>query len=281
MTTYKEIGYDPNLVTENCILCNVKGEFWNKKSAYGKYSKEFPNGDPKTHIKDYNLWKCPKCELIWVYDPDENYEDVYVSGNYWNQLAEDMARMKLTSPERIANDVKYAKLRIPSIQTFCNKGEFLEVGCSSGCLMKELKDVGFNGEGVELDRTASDFASEYSGLQCHSGDLSTPIFNQFFDQNYYDLLIAIDVLEHLKNPLEHVEAWVKLVKRGGLIFIELPNADWYKNDIHDSYFSIQEHMYHYNRDQVVRLFKKVDCICIHHSNPFTNDRQRLVFKRIF
>lgn len=39
----------------------------------------------------------------------------------------------------------------------------------------------------------------------------------------YDFLIAAHVIEHMKNPLGAVEAWTRVVKPGGLVYIIVPD----------------------------------------------------------
>lgn len=41
----------------------------------------------------------------------------------------------------------------------------------------------------------------------------------------YDFVISSNCLEHVANPLKAIEEWVRVVKKGGLLFVALPNQE--------------------------------------------------------
>ena len=42
----------------------------------------------------------------------------------------------------------------------------------------------------------------------------------------YEFVISSNCLEHVANPLKAIEEWVRVVKKGGLLFLVLPNKDY-------------------------------------------------------
>ncbi len=41
----------------------------------------------------------------------------------------------------------------------------------------------------------------------------------------YDFVISSNCLEHVANPLKAIEEWIRVVKKGGLLFVALPNKE--------------------------------------------------------
>ncbi len=109
------------------------------------------------------------------------------------------------------------KYLLPEIEDAC---DILEVGCSSGFMLYPLKESGHNCIGIE----PSGFFSEYvksreipvyesiEDLQTASPDLKFDVIMHFF------------VLEHIAEPLDFLKRQIDLLKPGGKIIFEIPNA---------------------------------------------------------
>jgi 2-polyprenyl-3-methyl-5-hydroxy-6-metoxy-1,4-benzoquinol methylase len=105
----------------------------------------------------------------------------------------------------------------------------LEVGCAYGDTGALLKQ---NGQakivvGIELNTDAANIARSKLD-HVIAGDLESLDLNQgALDSDQFDYIICGDILEHLKEPLEHLQRLVKLLKIGGKIIISLPNIRHY------------------------------------------------------
>jgi SAM-dependent methyltransferase len=92
----------------------------------------------------------------------------------------------------------------------------LDVGCGDGLLFDELAVFGAV-EGVEPD----------SALVSDAARAQHRVHVQPFDQafqpgRHYDLILFLDVLEHLAEPLAALRHALSLLAPGGLIFITVP-----------------------------------------------------------
>ncbi|MET0592096.1 MAG: class I SAM-dependent methyltransferase [Polyangiaceae bacterium] len=102
----------------------------------------------------------------------------------------------------------------------------LEVGCSSGYIGKLLMAVkGCSVAGIEVDPRAAEEARS-NGLNVFEGSLEDPAFRASINERW-DVILATDVLEHLRDPapvLEHFKEWLA---PGGRVIIAVPNiATW-------------------------------------------------------
>ncbi len=121
-------------------------------------------------------------------------------------------------------------------QLFANKSG-LEVGGPSGIfrnggfvplykIVKELDGCNFSNttiwEGNIESGEKYNYYKNKKGVQyiSEATDLS------LIPSSKYEFVISSNCLEHVANPLKAIEEWVKVVKKGGLLFLVLPNKDY-------------------------------------------------------
>lgn len=101
----------------------------------------------------------------------------------------------------------------------------LDVGCSEGTLSKRMNQNKCKIIGIEIDKEAAQNAESY----CHElifGNVESIYLNSEYE-NYFDIIIFADVLEHLKEPLDVLKRFKEYLKNDGYIIISLPNvANW-------------------------------------------------------
>ena len=99
------------------------------------------------------------------------------------------------------------------------RGSVLEIGSSSGFFLCSLREEGWSVRGVEPSSPLSQYARENLGL-----DIQTGFFTETTFQNEtFNLIIALHVLEHTTNPIEFLKAIHSKLSRDGILFIEVPN----------------------------------------------------------
>jgi SAM-dependent methyltransferase len=95
----------------------------------------------------------------------------------------------------------------------------LDLGAGEGALTLRLREVGYVCEAVEL--TPDRFAVE--GVPCHSLDLNGN-FAESLDRTF-DLVAAVEIIEHLENPRHFLRQCVRLLTPGGLLVLTTPNIE--------------------------------------------------------
>ncbi|MBI2443826.1 MAG: class I SAM-dependent methyltransferase [Candidatus Magasanikbacteria bacterium] len=103
------------------------------------------------------------------------------------------------------------------------RGRLLDVGAATGYFVKLAGERGWQGSGVE----PSDYAAgrgRAQGLDVQTGTLDTVTGAE----NYFDVITLWDVIEHLPNPQAALERVLVLLKPGGILAINTPDAgSWY------------------------------------------------------
>lgn len=124
----------------------------------------------------------------------------------------------------------------------------LDIGCSGGVLMLDLKAKGFT------DVTGIDFSAE-AIEQCKAKGLNNVFVMDAhfpdFKEGEFDLIIASDCLEHLEKDTVALQNWQRILKKGGkgLIFVPAFMSLWSEHDV------INHHFRRYTRDELVSKTK--------------------------
>ena len=93
-------------------------------------------------------------------------------------------------------------------------------------IVKELDGCNFSNttiwEGSILGGEKFSYYKNKKGIQyiSEATDLS------LFPDSKYEFIISSNCLEHVANPLKAIEEWVRVLKKGGLLFLVLPNKEY-------------------------------------------------------
>lgn len=93
----------------------------------------------------------------------------------------------------------------------------LDVGCSTGYISKGLINRGCIVYGVDLNPNAVAIA-QYCGLFASV----CPVETLTFQDNFFDVCLIFDVLEHLYNPEDGIKELYRVLKPGGKLIGTVP-----------------------------------------------------------
>lgn len=128
----------------------------------------------------------------------------------WHRAEEHVAANEATRLRRM----KYLSPRLA-------KGDnLLEVGCSSGFMLFPLVEAGHVCTGVEPSGVFREFVKS-RGLAVHE---SLAALRESDPEARFDVVLHFFVLEHIADPVAFLEAQLALLKPGGRIVFEIPNA---------------------------------------------------------
>jgi SAM-dependent methyltransferase len=128
-----------------------------------------------------------------------------------------------------------SKLQIPN-----SKLSILDVGCGTGANLEMLKQFG-EAEGVDVSDDALEFC-RLKGLKVHKG-LAESL--PFADESF-DLVTALDVVEHLDDDIAGLKEMNRVLKTNGKTLIFVPAFMWLWGVQDD----ISNHRIRYTREQI-------------------------------
>ncbi len=97
-------------------------------------------------------------------------------------------------------------------------GRALELGCSHGGFVALLDAAGFDAAGLELSPWMVDYARRTSGVAVLRG----PLEDENLEPGCFDLIAAMDVLEHLPDPAATLGRAIDLLEDDGVLLIQTP-----------------------------------------------------------
>jgi ubiquinone/menaquinone biosynthesis C-methylase UbiE len=121
----------------------------------------------------------------------------------------------------------------------------LDIGCSGGILLDELKMNGFNNiYGID----ASESGINICKLKKHNNVLVMDGAQTGFADNMFDVIIASNVLEHIENDEKAIIEWNRILKYNGLLILFVPAFQilWSHHDI------VNEHFRRYSMNEFKR-----------------------------
>lgn len=96
----------------------------------------------------------------------------------------------------------------------------IDVGCSSGALVYAAKSLGVHAEGVEPSPYPVQTAMEH-GLKVYRGFLE----DQRLPGESYDVITLLEVVEHLRAPLQLFQECHRILSPGGIVIVKTGNTD--------------------------------------------------------
>ena len=195
----------------SCPICSS-----NHKILLRKYKSNSPV------LCNIELTRCKNCELVFANPmPTQDAWTLYNS-DYFNVahggIAIDLSAINFFRGMAVVR-MKYILNYINSNSIPLNS--ILEIGPGVGHLAGKWLEFfpNLNYTVVETDKS------------CHSSlnKLGVNVLNDIElipDSSSFDLVIHSQVLEHVINPVEFLEANTKYLRKGGVLFIDVPCNDW-------------------------------------------------------
>lgn len=145
-------------------------------------------------------------------------------------------------------------LIISEILKIKHEGTILDFGCGSGTLLTRLESLGFRGIGIDTSREAISYFNHQIDRNALKDNITAEIGNEKSLSGKYkdklDVVIASEVLEHLKDERNAVKAFYQSLKKDGICVITVP-AHSYLWDINDDFSS---HYRRYEKEQLIKMF---------------------------
>lgn len=150
--------------------------------------------------------------------------------------------------------------RTQSLPTYIQNGKVLEIGCSYGHYLFQLKNLGWNVKGVELNKEAVDYAKFFLKLDVINMDIYS-----FHPDGLFDIIYLRMVLEHMESPKVILNKCYSWLKPTGKLVLIIPDFSGIEVKIYKKYahsLHVPYHLYHFTPDSIKKYleslgFKKI------------------------
>lgn len=139
-------------------------------------------------------------------------------------------------------------------------GRVLDVGCSNGVFLDLFREKGWQTWGVEP--SGSGETARQKGYKI----LKTNFENAELPQNYFDLALLNHTLEHMENPVLVLKKAYKILKKGGVVFVDVPNAGGLGSKLLGKYWPYKlpdEHKHQFTKESLSKVLKSAGFKVLH------------------
>jgi len=109
----------------------------------------------------------------------------------------------------------------------------LDIGCGQGVALKPFRERGYSPTGITLNAT--------DAAICQKLGFDVRIMDQSFldfDDNSFDLIWARHVIEHSFMPLYTLTEFQRVIRPGGLLYLEVPASDTLLHEDNPNHYSV-------------------------------------------
>ena len=162
------------------------------------------------HKSSMEVLKCCNCHLIFT-PLSKGIKEIenHYSKQYFDPYLDSQAvHLEKRFGERLQ---ELKRIKFP--------GLLLDVGCGIGIFLKAAHDAGYDTVGLEISQYAIEYARKKYGLDVLNCDLE----NSKLSQKKFDVITLWHVLEHVTDPVEFLAKIKNLLKKDGILAIEVPN----------------------------------------------------------
>lgn len=180
--------------------------------------------------REFHYGICRHCELGLVMDPREDYENLYGEAYYSGRGADPL--VDYLGEMREPNTIRTLEWRglAQSLGPVNRDLRVLDFGCGLGGLTRFLSQAGWNAVGFEDDG----FARKWMKAE------GLPIVDHLEPESF-DVIFAIEVVEHLVDPVPVLRLLRRSLKPGGRLVVTTGNLAKAKRPLHEwSYASVPE-----------------------------------------
>lgn len=221
-----------NYTFKTITHCEMCGDITDQHRILGQRLNKSQGLSPK---KKYgiavSIQKCKQCGLIYAQPQPipQSIQDHYGTPpeSYWKESYFSW------DESYFARQIEQAKELVNPTTTM----RALDVGAGIGKAMLSLNKAGFETFGFEPSEPFYKRAIEKMSIPADKLKLGM-IEEVDYPANYFDFVTFGAVFEHLYSPAECLEKALRWTKKGGIVHIEVPSADWLVPKLVNTYFRL-------------------------------------------
>jgi len=155
-------------------------------------------------------------------DPDEVKKFTDISNAWWDQEGP-FKQLHLMNRVRIPYIKNILFQQSISDGQFLNGLRIIDVGCGGGILSIPLSKLGASVTGLDASIENIAIANHYAKNNGHNIDYVHSTIEEFVVKKSYDVVCALEIVEHVADVNLFLESVVSTIRPGGIIFVSTIN----------------------------------------------------------
>ena len=208
-------------------------------------------------LKNSSIVECTNCNF--------KYLNPRISSQRIKEILQEWAKNDVLDDERlrIAYDTRTQALYRSYIRRAENEKstqskKMLDVGCASGAFLYVAKSLGWDVTGLEIGEASSEYARN-KGINVINASIFDDSIN--IEAATYDVVVFLEVIEHLEHPKRALEMIYSWLKPGGVLILSTPNFNSLFRRIHKTKWWVinceEEHIMFFTPESLSAYIKAV------------------------
>lgn len=199
------------------------------------------------HFKSLNVVECQKCGLVRTEGKaGMDYGHYHRDGDYrkFKKMFRNIFSMRFKLINRFVKE----------------PGRVLDIGASTGTFLGFFAERSWETWGVEPSKSGMLASKKVAKL------LRTNFEKAELPQNYFNAVILNHTLEHLQDPVSVLRKVKTILKKGGIVFVDVPNFGGASSKLFGRYWRFltpEEHLFHFTRESLGKVIKEAGFKVIH------------------
>lgn len=166
-------------------------------------------------VAGFALERCAACALVYV-NPQPLPDDL--AAHYRAKAAATEAEFYqyTVSPAQIA---EYDRIVQDLVRLQPARGRLLDLGCAAGYFMQRAGGAGFETHGIDI----ATWVEEVAARRGVANVRACRLLDAAFPDGWFDVIHSSQVFEHLTQPLVELAEIRRILKPGGLLYVNVPN----------------------------------------------------------
>lgn len=195
-----------------------------------------------SNFSNVGLVKCEKCHFVFSEKIPSKKELIeYYSNEY--------ERTNFLSP---VTEKRYNEL-LNKFEPYRKNNRILDIGAGCGFFLKIAHQRGWEIYGTEIDESAVEKCEE-TQLKMSFGEIQ----DIRFPEDFFDVIVHIEVIEHVNNPNQYIQEISKILRPGGITYLSTPNFNAiHRYRLKEKYdvISYPNHLCYYTAKTLKQAFK--------------------------
>lgn len=162
----------------------------------------------------WDILQCKDCGYVYLFPlPDETF----LKKHYQSYLPINQTKIKDWQFMMLEIFVRSLTLLDKSYRH--KRGKLLDIGCGHGFFLEMAKKKEWDVHGLDLCQQAIEYA-RLRGFDV----ANVSLFEKDYKDNEFDVITMFYVLEHLPNPVKHLQEIYRILKPGGIFLLRVPHT---------------------------------------------------------
>ncbi len=210
-------------------------------------------------VHGYTIVRCNQCRLVFL-NPRPVASDlasIYDTESYYGGTAEfENVVVGYADYLALRDHLHFVVNELMRPLKGLTPGVSLDIGCSMGLVMHELRQHGWTPHGVDVSSYATEYARNELGLNAFTGTID----QVDLPPESVDLATMLLTIEHIPDPKSALRSVRQLLKPGGVLIVATHDVEgvWPKLvGPRWRHYNMPEHIYYFSRRTLTQMLSEV------------------------